>query len=308
VTIDPQAQKLLDLIAESGAPPLTQQTPEEARQGPRLFAEMMGKGPEVASVRDIEIPGPAGAIPARVYEPVPDPPGTVVYYHGGGWVIGGLDEWDAAMRIVANASGARIVHVDYRLAPEHPFPAAVEDAVAGAAWVARELAGGQPIVVAGDSAGGNLATVVARKARDEGGPAISLQVLIYPAVDTDPDRPYYAQYRETKYILNAPEMAWFFNHYVPNPADRSNPDVAPLRAESLEGLPPAYIVLAGLDPLLEEGEEYAKRLEDSGVRVTTVRHDDQIHAFFTLPNLIEAGNRALEECGAFIKETLAVRA
>ena len=307
MSIDPQGQKLLDLIAESGAPPLTQQTPEEARQGPRLFAEMMGKGPEVASVRDIEIPGPAGAIPARVYEPVADPPGTVVYYHGGGWVIGGLDEWDHAVRILANASGARVVHIDYRLAPEHPFPAAVEDAVAGTAWVAQELAGGRPLVVAGDSAGGNLATVVARKARDAGGPAIALQVLIYPAVDTDPERQHYAKYRDTKFILNAPDMQWFFNHYMPNPADRTNPDVAPLRAESLEGLPPAYIVLAGHDPLLEEGLEYGQRLEESGVPVTTVRHDDQIHAFFTLPNLIEAGNRALVECGAFIKAALAAR-
>jgi len=299
--IDAQAQKLLDMMAEAGGPPLSEMSPQEARQVPAILAELTGAGPEVASVRDVEIPGPAGAIPARVYEPVADPPGTVVYFHGGGWVIGGLDTWDAAVRNLAKESGARVVSVDYRLAPEHPFPAAADDAHAATQWAAGEFGG--PIVVAGDSAGGNLAAVTALRAREQG-PEIVLQVLVYPVVDSDVTTDHYAQYRDTHLILNTPDMVWFWGHYAPDPADRVHPDAAPLRAESHEGLPPAWVLLAGNDPLLAEGEAYVARLEEAGVPVTAVRYDDQIHAFFTLPNLIEAGNRALAEAGAAIKAAL----
>jgi acetyl esterase len=304
VAVDAQAQKLLDMMAEQGGPPLSSMTPQEARALPAILASLTGPGPDVHAVRDIEIPGPAGGIPARVYEPVADPAGTVVYYHGGGWVIGGLDEWDAAVRILAVESGARVVSVDYRLAPEHPFPAAADDAFAAAQWAAAELAGGGPIVVAGDSAGGNLAAVVSRKARDADGPQIALQVLIYPVVDSDLTTEHYAQYADTHFILNTPDMQWFWDHYVPNEADRTHPDAAPLRAESLEGLPPAFLLVAGNDPLFAEGLAYGARLEESGVTVQTVRYDDQIHAFFTLPNLIEAGNAAIAEAGAAIKAAL----
>jgi acetyl esterase len=299
--IDAQAQKLLDMMAEAGGPPLSEMSPQEARQLPAILAELTGAGPELASVRDVEIPGPAGAIPARVYEPVADPPGTVVYFHGGGWVIGGLDTWDAAVRNLAKESGARVVSVDYRLAPEHPFPAAVDDAHAAAKWAATEYGG--PIVVAGDSAGGNLAAVTALRAREQG-PEIALQVLVYPVVDSDLTTDHYAQYQDTHLILNTPDMVWFWGHYAPDPADRVHPDAAPLRAESHEGLPPAWVLLAGNDPLLAEGEAYVARLEEAGVPVTAVRYDDQIHAFFTLPNLIEAGNRALAEAGAAINAAL----
>jgi len=301
LAVDAQAQKLLDMMAEAGGPPLTEMSPEEARGLPAILAELTGAGPEIATVRDVEIPGPAGAIPARVYEPVADPPGTVVYFHGGGWVIGDLDTWDAAVRNLAKESGARVVSVDYRLAPEHRFPAAADDASAATQWAAKEFDG--PIVVAGDSAGGNLAAVVSLRAR-EGGPEIALQVLIYPVVDSDLTTDHYAQYQDTHFILNTPDMAWFWDHYVPDPADRADPDCAPLRATSHEGLPPAFILLAGNDPLLAEGEAYAAKLEEAGVPVQLVRYDDQIHAFFTLPNLIQAGNAALAEAGAAIKAAL----
>jgi acetyl esterase len=299
--IDAQAQKLLDMMAEAGGPPLSEMSPQEARQVPAILAELTGAGPELASVRDVEIPGPAGAIPARVYEPVADPPGTVVYFHGGGWVIGGLDTWDAAVRNLAKESGARVVSVDYRLAPEHPFPAAADDAHAATTWAATEYGG--PIVVAGDSAGGNLAAVTALRAREQG-PELALQVLVYPVVDSDVTTDHYAQYQDTHLILNTPDVVWFWGHYAPDPADRIHPDAAPLRAESHEGLPPAWVLLAGNDPLLAEGEAYVARLEEAGVPVTVVRYEDQIHAFFTLPNLIEAGNRALAEAGAAIKAVL----
>jgi len=304
--MDPQAQQLLDMIAESGAPPLTEMTPDEARQVPAILMEHVGTGPDVAVVRDIEIPGPAGAIPARVYEPVPDPAGTVVYYHGGGWVIGSLDDWDAVCRALAVASGARLVSVDYRLAPEHRFPAATDDAFAALVWAAGQHPG-SAIVVAGDSSGGNLATVSALRAREAGGPAIALQVLVYPVVDCDLTRPSYAEHSDTKLIVNKAEMVWFWDHYVPDEAERAHPYASPIRASGLEGLPPAYILIAQHDPLRDEGLSYAAALEAAGVPVTVARHDHQIHAFFPLVNLMESADRAVAEAGAAIRDAVAVK-
>jgi acetyl esterase len=307
LTYHPQAQELLDIVAESGAPPLTELTPEQAREVPAVLMELVGPGPDVAFVRDIEIPGPASAIPARIYEPTPDPRGTVVYYHGGGWVIGTLDDWDAPCRALAVASGARLVSVDYRLAPEHRFPAAVDDAFAALVWAA-ERHHGSPIVVAGDSAGGNLAAVSARRARDAGGPAIALQVLVYPIIDCDLTRPSYAECSDTSLILNKAEMVWFWEHYVPDEGQRTDPDASPIRASTLQGLAPAYIVVAGHDPLRDEGLAYAAALEEAGVPVTVMLHDDQIHVFFTLVNLMDSADRAVAEAGAAIREAVAASA
>jgi acetyl esterase len=300
----PQAQQLLDMVAESGAPPLTELTPDEVRQVPAVLMELVGPGPEVASARDIDIPGPAGAIPARVYEPVPDPAGTVVYYHGGGWVFGSLDDFDAVCRALAVASGARLVSVDYRLAPEHRFPAATDDAFAALVWVAERYLGG-PIVVAGDSSGGNLATVSALRASEAGGPEIALQVLVYPVVDCDLTRPSYAEYTDTKLLLNKAEMAWFWDHYVPDEAERAHLYASPIRASSLEGLPPAYIVIAQHDPLRDEGLAYAAALEAAGVPARVARYEDQIHVFFVLVNLMESADRAVDEAGAAIRDAVA---
>jgi acetyl esterase len=304
LTYHPQAQQLLDAIAESGAPPFTEMTPRELREEPAFFREMVGAGPDVALVRDIEIPGPGGAIPARVYEPVPEPVGTVVYYHGGGWVLGDLDDFDAVCRALAVAASARLVSVDYRLAPEHRFPAAADDAFAALAWVAERYPG-DPLVVAGDSAGGNLAAVSALRSRDAGGPEIVLQVLVYPVVDCDPTRPSYAQCAETNFIINAAEMAWFWDHYVPDAGERVHPHASPIRAGSLEGLPPAYVVIAEHDPLRDEGLAYAAALEAASVPVTVARYEDQIHGFFVLVNLMESADRAVEEAGAAIRGAVA---
>ena len=303
----PQAQELLDFIAESGAPPLTEMTPEEARQVPGILMEQVGAGPEVASVRDVEIPGPAASMPARVYEPVDHPAGTIVYYHGGGWVFGSVEDSDAVCRALAVASGARLVSVDYRLAPEHCFPAAADDAFAALVWVGEHHADG-PIVVAGDSAGGNLAAVSALRAREAGGPEIALQILVYPIVDCDFTRPSYAECSGTKYLLNKAEMAWFWDHYVPDEGDRAHPHASPIRASSLEGLPPAYIVIAQHDPLRDEGLAYAAALEAAGVPVTVSHHDDQIHVFFVLVNLMESADRAVAEAGAAIRDAVAATA
>lgn len=306
MTYHPQAQQLLDSMADSGAPPLTELTPEEARQIPPAVMEMVGPGPDVAVVRDIEIPGPAGPVPARVYEPVADPAGTVVYYHGGGWVIGCVNDWDAPCRALAVAAGARLVSVDYRLAPEHPFPAATDDAFAALVWVADQHPD-SPIVVAGDSAGGNLAAVSALRAREAGGPDIALQVLVYPIADCDLTRPSYAEYTDTKLILNKAEMDWFWDHYSPDEAERAHPYASPLRASGHEGLPPAYIVIAQHDPLRDEGLAYAAALEAAGVPVTVARYDDQIHAFFSFVNLMESADRAVADAGTAIRDAVAAK-
>jgi acetyl esterase len=306
VTLHPDAQRFLDLIADSGAPPLTSMKPEEARAAAPFFVELIGAGPDVALVRDIEIPGPVGAIPARVYEPQ-DPVGTVVYYHGGGWVLGSLDEFDAVCQALAVAAGARVVSVDYRLAPEHPFPAAADDAFAALVRVAEQHAD-EPIVVAGDSAGGNLAAVSALRAREAAGPEIALQVLVYPVVDCDLSRPSYVECSRGELFLNTAEMVWFWDHYAPDVAAREHPYASPIRASDLSGLPPAYIVVAEHDPLRDEGLAYAAALEAAGVPVTVARYGDQIHAFFWLVNVMESANRAVAEAGAAIRDALAAKA
>ena len=292
------------MLQESGAPPLYELSPVEARAIPGALAELVGPGPEIAEVRDISIPGPAGSIGARVYEPTADPPGTIVYYHGGGWVVGTLDEWDAVCRALAVESGCRVVSVDYRLAPEHRFPAAADDAYAALVWTAQELAGGKPIVVAGDSAGANLGAVAALRARDENGPAIALQVLVYPVVDHDYTTGSYREHGDSGLLLGTKEMVWFWDHYAPEEADWSSPYASPLRAADHSGLPPAYIVIAEYDPLRDEGLAYGAKLEAAGVPVTVRRYDDQLHVFFTLVNFMESADQAVREAAQAIREAV----
>jgi acetyl esterase len=301
VSVNPQARKVLDGRAAAGVPPTWEQTPEEVRAGFGPVREMIGPGPEVGSVRDIEIPGQAGGMHARVYEPVAAPPGTVVYYHGGGWVLGSVDDWDAVTRALAVASGCRLVSVDYRLAPEHRFPAAIDDAFDALVWVGSTLAGGRPLVVAGDSAGGNLAAVAALRARDAAGPALALQLLVYPVTDHDVDRPSYRSYDGREFIINRADMVWFWDHYTPDPAARSNPYASPLRATDLSGLPPAYIVTAEHDPLRDEGFGYADRLRAARVPVEHRHYGSQIHGFFTMVNVIDDADKAVAEAGSAIR-------
>lgn len=303
----PQAQGFLEGMAAQGLPPLNEMSPEEARGIPEAVAELIGPGPEIAEVRDIVIPVTAGAIGARVYEPVPEPAATIVYYHGGGWVIGSLSSWDALCRTLAAGSACRVVSVDYRLAPEHRFPAAADDAYESFVWAAESLAGGTPVVVAGDSAGGTLAAVTALRARDEGGPEIALQVLVYPVVDHDFTTASYDQYADAGLILNRAEMVWFWDHYVPGVADRSHPHASPLRAADHSGLPPAYVLIAEHDPLRDEGLAYAATLEAAGVPVTVRRFDDQIHAFFGFVNIMESADQAVAEVAEWIRRGVGER-
>jgi acetyl esterase len=300
-SIHPQAQQMLDGKAAAGGPPLWEQTPEEGRAVVTANAALIGAGPFVESVRDIVIPGQAGGIPARLYSPGADAPGVVVYYHGGGWVLGSVDEWDASVRALAVASGCDVLSVDYRLAPEHVFPAAVDDAYDALVWAAESLADGRPLVVAGDSAGGTLATVCALRARDTDGPTLALQLLVYPVTDHDLDRKSYHQYDGTELILNRRDMAWFWEHYAPDPAARANPYASPLRASDLSGLPPAYIVTAEHDPLRDEVFAYADRLRAVGVPVEHRHYGEEIHAFFTFVNLLDDADKAVSEAGAAIR-------
>jgi acetyl esterase len=301
VSVNPQARDILDARAAAGVPPTWEQTPEEVRAGFAPVRQSIGPGPEVASVRDIEIPGQAGGIHARVYEPVTDPPGTVLYLHGGGWLLGSVDDWDAVTRALAVASGCRLVSVDYRLAPEHRFPAAVDDAFDALVWVASSLADGRPLVVAGDSAGGNLAAVAALRARDAAGPALALQVLVYPVTDHNLDRPSYRSYDGREFIVNRMDMVWFWDHYTPDPAARSNPYASPMRATDLAGLPPAYIVTAEHDPLRDEGFAYADRLRAARVQVEHRHYGSQIHGFFTMVNVLDDADKAVAEAGSAIR-------
>jgi acetyl esterase len=304
-----QAQAILDGRHAAGIPPVWQQTAAEARAGFAPVREMIGPGPAVASVRDVLIPGTAGSIPARVYSPsgpasVPDAqaPGVVVYYHGGGWVIGSVNDWDAMVRALAVASGCTTVSIDYRLAPEHVFPAATDDCYDAYLWVASsDLAGGKPVVVAGDSAGGNLAAVTALRALHAGAVLPAFQVLIYPVVDCDLDRKSYQEYNGTEFILNRADMAWFWDQYAPDEAVRRNPYASPLRAGTHAGLPPAWVLTAEHDPLRDEGFAYVERLSAAGVPVEHRHYGSQIHGFTTLVNVMDDADRAVAQAGAAIR-------
>ena len=302
-SVHPQAQQILDGKAASGAPPLWELTPDEARAGVEANNAMIPAGPDLESVRDIVIPSQAGGLPARVYSPAAAAPGLVLYFHGGGWVVGSLDGWDSSVRALAVASGCDVVSVDYRLAPEHVFPAAADDAFDALAWAASAdgLAGGRPIVVAGDSAGGNLAAVAALRARDFGGPPVALQVLVYPVVDCDLDRRSYREYDGDEFIVNRRDMAWFWDRYAPDPATRVNPYASPLRASSLTGLPPAYLVTDEHDPLRDEGFAYADRLRAARVPVEHRHYGSQIHGFFSFTGVLDDADKAVSEAGAAIR-------
>ena len=282
MALDIATQMLLEQMAATGGKPLHEGTPEEARALSPGRVEMAGPGPEMGRVENLEIPAPGGAVPLRVLVPVQPARGLIVYYHGGGWVLGAIDESDSLARKLAERTSCAVVLVDYRLAPEHRYPTAVDDSYAALQWVAENAAAKDvPLFVAGDSAGGNLAAVMAQRARDRGGPSIDLQILIYPITDADFERPSYTN-PENQLLLPKELMVWFWEHYAPDPNSRAEADASPLRAADLSGLPPAVILTAEHDVLRDEGEAYAQRLEQAGVPVNFKRYPGQTHAFFTL--------------------------
>ncbi|MBC7734882.1 MAG: alpha/beta hydrolase [Bacteriovorax sp.] len=310
--LHPQARALMDLMAERGVPPTHTLSPAEARafyRERRTFTQP--EPPQVAAVRELTATTPQGDIPLRLYRPLGSDATTVlpvlVYYHGGGWVIGDLDTHDTLCRELANAAGCAVVAVDYRMGPEHRFPAAVDDVLAATHWV-RAQAGALRLdpgrlAVGGDSAGGNLAAVVALAARDAGDLPIAFQLLIYPATDMRRGHPSHTTNGDG-YVLTRDTLAYFHDHYIADPAHDLDWRASPLLHTDLAGLPPALVITAGYDPLRDEGLDYARALTEAGNRATCVCFERQIHGFITMGRVLDEANTAVALCAAELRRVL----
>ena len=313
--LHPQAQAFIATInaLQLRRPPITELTVADARAG--LKALLTPSDEAVAAIAEFDIPGGDGQpVRARAYTPRDAPMDArigalplLVWLHGGGWVTGDLDSHDATCRALANTSGCKIVAIDYRLAPEHKFPAGLNDCYAAIAWLAAhgEAIGIDPrrIAVAGDSAGGNLAAAVALMARDRGGPALAFQLLVYPVTHHAFATPSYRDFGDG-HLLTLEGMRWNWNHYLPDATAGLDPLASPLLAPDLRGLPPALVILAECDPLCSEGEAYARRLADAGVPVECKRYDGMLHAFFTLGQVFDDGQAAVEYAGGVLRRAL----
>ncbi len=307
--MDPILKMMADNASSAGrAGSLREGTVEEARAGYALVAAAGGEPPELGGVTDAELPGPAGVLPIRVYTPVGTGPFPIVaFFHGGGFTIGSIESHDPVCRQLCAQVNAVVVSVDYRLAPEHPFPAAVDDAFAATVWIAEhasELGGDAArLAVAGDSAGGNLAAVVCLMARDAGGPAIAFQTLIYPTVDARGGYPSIEENRDGPF-LSADTMRWFYEQYHPTPGRESEWQASPILAPDLSGLPPALILTAEFDPLRDEGEAYAEALRAAGNTVTVTRYDGMTHMFFQLWGVIDGAKTAMTDTADALRSVL----
>jgi len=297
MTLDAQMRAILDQMKAAGWRPTHTLSVAEAR---RAFKSRIAKGAAVARTVDRSIPGPAGDIPVRIHWPAGAGPfPALVFFHGGGWVVGDLDTHDVTCRSLTNQAGCVTVSVDYRLAPEHKFPAAVEDAYAATRWVAAHAAelGVDPrrVAVGGASAGGNLATVVGGIAIERGGPRLAFQLLIYPVTDAALDTPSARAITSDDYPLSRADMEWFWRQYLRDDADRANPYASPARAKSLAGLPPALVITAEIDPLCDEGERYAAALQRAGVPARFTRYEGVTHGFVGMEAVLDKGRAAVAE-------------
>lgn len=302
---------LTQMATSADGPPMHELSAEEARLVGEGMANAFPEGPTMAEVKTHELATADGhSFRVRSLRPHGSVNGILVYYHGGGWVLSNIDTYDVLGRQLAERSRCTVVLVDYRKAPEHPFPAASNDAWDALVWASKNmdaLAGGSvPLLVGGDSAGGNLAAVVAQKAKAASGPELAAQLLVYPVTDGAMDTPGYAN-PDNQLLLNTPLMQWFWGHYVPNPEDRLAPDPSPLRAEDVSGLPPAIVVTAEYDVLREETEAYAEKLRAAGVQVTFKQFDRQMHNFFAMPGLLPEQAKAVDYVGEQIERHLARR-
>lgn len=296
--LHPDIRAILARRAALALPPYSAGTPAEAR---RAFAASQAalprdRGASVASITDETLAVDGGSVTMRRYRPDGPVRGRILYLHGGGWVFGTLDAFDPVCRETAVAAGAEVVSVAYRLAPEHRYPVPLDDAYRALCAIADD----EPLAVMGDSAGGNLAAACALKARDAGGPRIDLQVLLYPITDHRFDRASHAHFGAGDHLLSCTDMHWYWDNYLPDVARRDDPNASPLRATSLSGLPPAIMVVAGCDPLRDEGVAYAERLRDSGVPVDLRVHDDMIHGFFTMVGMLGTADLAARSVGRAI--------
>ena len=304
--LDPQARAFLERPAEPGAPVLGESPVEDVRRAAEDDAPVVFGPFDTVPYDDRVIAGPAAPIPVRVYSPGGGDAPVLVYFHGGGWVLGSVATAHGVCSTLARGSGCVVVSVDYRLAPEHPFPAALDDAWAAVEWAAANAAevGGRPgaLAVGGDSSGGNLAAVVALRARDAGLP-LAGQLLVYPVLDADFEASSYRAYAEG-FGLTRAGMEWFFDQYVPD-GDRFRPEISPLRCSDLAGVATALVITAEYDVLRDEGEAYAQRLSAAGVPVQLSRYGGMIHGFFRLPGVIDRGHDALDEAATAISAAFA---
>lgn len=307
--LHPQVQAMRARRERDGVPPLYTLTLAEARAADLASIQASaGTGEPVAHVADQLIPGPGGELPIRVYRPILDQKLPVlVYFFGGGWTLGTIDTCDAVCRRLANSTGALVIAVGYRLAPEHKFPAPVRDCHAATRWIAEHAdelgADATRIAVGGDSAGGNLAAVVALLARADGDLPLVGQLLVYPNTD------YRSQTQSLRdntdpLLFNATSVDWYWRHYLADPADGESPLASPLRAEDLRGLPPALVITAEYDPLRDQAEQYAHRLAESGVDTELTRYDGMIHGFFCMAGDLDAGGAALDQAAARLRDWL----
>lgn len=297
VALDEATLQLLRVMSsDPNAVPLTELEPQQARAVSANRAQLFAPGPELHESRDFRLPVAGGdSIRMRIHNPKTQAHSVVLYLHGGGWVLGSIDAYDAMARHLAADSGASVVLAEYRKAPEHPFPIPVDDCWEAWQWVlgnmAELAAPGAKLYLAGDSAGGNLAAVTARKARDSGGPAPDGQILIYPVTDHDFGRGSYLE-AENQTLLPVAAMEYFWGHYVPDPGERSHPDASPIRCEDLSGLAPALVITAEHDVLRDEGERYASELSRAGVPVQQVRWPGQMHGFIQMTGVLPASLEA----------------
>jgi acetyl esterase len=304
MSLDPDNQQVLEMMKAAGRPPVAALQPDEARKMYRASRGALQPDlPDMAELRDLAAPGPAGTIPLRLYRGMGTKPGplpVLVFYHGGGYVIGDLDTHDYVCRKIANVAQCCVIAVDYRLAPEHKFPAAVEDSAAALRWIVREANSlsidPSRVAVGGDSAGGNLSANMAHLARDGDVPSLCFQMLLYPGTDMSMSQPSYGR-DFTQFPLSVEAVKYFIGHYLRDKNDYVDPRAAPLLAVNFKELAPAFILTAGYDPLVDEGMAYARKLEQSGARVTLVHMSDQMHGFLTMGRVIRASDTALEMAG-----------
>ena len=316
MALDPQAEFVLGLVKQAGAPELWQLTPDQAREQYLLRVGKLALKPPIHRTTDRQIPGPGSELPIRIYQPREAKPGelfpVLIWYHGGGFVIGNLDTHDSACRLLATQADCMVVAVDYRLAPEFKFPAAVDDSIATLRWVAmhaREIgADSERIAGGGDSAGAPLATVAAILARDEGHPRVTFQLLVYPCTAPEPETASHRKFAEG-YLLTRNTITWFYKHYQRSQKDANDFRFAPLLRDDLSNLPPALVLVAGYDPLRDEGVDYSRRLIEAGNRVALVNYEGMVHGFYLMGGAVDAAKRAIAQSAAALREafTLAER-
>ncbi len=299
----PEVQMALRLLNAMPSSDFSEQPLEAARRTIDSEAYVFGKRLPVDRVEDLSIPGPGGTIPARSYRHAhaEDSIGTVAYFHGGGWVLGGLDSPDAVCRFIAHPLPVTVVSVDYRLAPEHPFPAGIDDALAAYRWIREQPSLGRTVAVAGDSAGGNFAAVIAQQTKDDTPP--DFQLLFFPVTDLAHKSASYATFAEG-FFLTEQQMDWYSERYVPDRSQLTDPRVSPLLAEDVSGLAPAHVAVAGFDVLRDEGIAYARRLQDAGVPATLQVVTGHIHAFTNTTAASRTGTEAFREAIGFLERGL----